>query len=361
MIDIGSTVKQRLNPTVRERIERFWPLVAKAVSQWSDDYAASMGAALAYYTVFSVAPLLLIVISIAGLVFGQDAARGAIFGQLQEMMGAQGAAAVQTMLASVKEPADNIIATVVGFGVLILGATTVLGELQTALDRIWRAPAPKGSSVWKLVRSRLLSLSMVLGIGFLLMVSLVLSAAMAALGRWWSPVFGGWELLAQGVNFLLSFALVTAVFAMIYKLMPRVSVKWKDVGLGACVTSLLFSIGKTAIGLYIGKSGVASGYGAAGSIIVLLVWVYYSAQIFLLGAEFTWVYANTYGSRRPAVDAVAAAPHAAARPQSPSVGTPPVRVRRARRNSSLATAGGAVLLGGALKLVSAVLHRRSRR
>ena len=276
-------------------------LSKQALLSWKADYAPSMGAALAYYTVFSVAPLLLIVISVAGLVFGEEEARGEIFAQLSGMMGAQGALAVQGMLEAVNKPREGIIATVVGIGLLVVGATTVFGELQDAMDRIWRAPArDTGGGVLSLLRVRLLSFSMIMGIGFLLMVSLVASAAIAALGKWWAPVFGGWEVLAQGVNFVFSFAMVTVIFAMIYKLMPRVRVEWRDVWVGAGVTALLFTVGKHLIGLYIGKSSVASGYGAAGSLVVVLVWVYYSAQIFLLGAEFTWVYAHKFGSLRHA-------------------------------------------------------------
>jgi membrane protein len=279
--------------------KQIWGLIKTAFSSWVDDYAQSMGAALAYYTMFSIAPLLLIVISIAGLVFGVEAARGEIFGQLQGLMGEQGASAVQGLLESVSKPAESVTATVVGLVLLLIGATTVFAELQDDLDRIWRAPErDRSSGIWGLLRSRLLSFGMILGIGFLLMVSLVLSAALSALGKWWMPLFGGWELLAQLVNFILSLALTTAVFAMIYKVMPRVHIAWRDVWIGAAVTALLFTIGKFLIGLYIGKSGVASGFGAAGSLVVVLVWVYYSAQIFLMGAEFTWAYAHTFGSRK---------------------------------------------------------------
>jgi membrane protein len=274
-------------------------LVKATFSSWVDDYAQSMGAALAYYTMFSIAPLLLIVISIAGLIFGADAARGEIASQLQSLMGEQGAQAVQGLLQSVSKPAQSATATVVGVVLLLIGATTVFAELQDALDRIWRAPErDRSTGIWGLIRSRLLSFGMILGIGFLLTVSLVFSAAVAVLGKWWGPLFAGWEALAHVVNFLISFALTTAVFAMIYKIMPRVHIRWHDVWIGAVVTALLFTIGKFLIGLYIGKSGVTSGFGAAGSLVVVLVWVYYSAQIFLLGAEFTWVYSYTYGSRK---------------------------------------------------------------
>nr|WP_145550546.1 YihY/virulence factor BrkB family protein [Variovorax boronicumulans] len=274
-------------------------LCKQAVQSWSDDYAPSMGAALSYYSVFSMAPLLLIVISVAGLVFGEEAARGELFGQLAGLMGADAAKTLETLLASVNKPAQGIVSTLIGLGVLLIGATTVFGELQNALDRIWRAPARNTSGgLWNLLHTRLLSFGMVLGIAFLLMVSLVLGAVVSALGKWWGDAFVGWEIVAQLINIVLGFALTTGVFAMIYKIMPRVHVRWYDVWIGAAVTALLFTLGRFLIGLYIGKSGVASSFGAAGSLIVIFVWVYYSAQVFLMGAEFTWLYAKQYGSMR---------------------------------------------------------------
>jgi len=277
-----------------------WSTLGKdTVAAWIDDYAPSMGAALSYYTVFSLAPMLLIVISVAGMVFGAEAARGEIFGQLRGLMGADAAKTVENLLTSVSDPKEGIAATVIGLVLLLVGATSVFGELQDALDRIWRAPArDRSGGFLGLVRARLLSFGMILGIAFLLMVSLVLGAATAALGKWWSGAFGSWEVLTQSVNIVLGFAVTTVGFAMIYKLMPRVKVQWRDVWLGAAVTALLFTIGQFLIGLYIGKSGIASGFGAAASLIVIFVWVYYSAQIFLLGAEFTWIYARTFGSKR---------------------------------------------------------------
>ena len=277
----------------------WWRLVKAAASAWSDDYAPSMGAALSYYSVFSLAPLLVIVIAIAGLAFGADAARGEVFGQLRGLMGDESAKAIESLLDSVSKPSHGIVSALIGVGVLLIGATTVFGELQDALDRIWRAPArDRSGGLWGLLRSRLLSFGMILGIAFLLMVSLVLSAGISALGHWWSSAFVGWEVLLQVVNVIVGFVLTTGVFAMIYKLMPRVDVRWHDVWLGAATTAALFTVGRFLIGLYIGKSGIASGFGAAGSIAIIFVWVYYSAQIFLLGAEFTWVYAKTFGSMR---------------------------------------------------------------
>ena len=274
-------------------------LSKQAITAWLDDAAPSMGAALSYYTIFSLAPLLLIVMSVAGFVFGAEAARGELFGQLRGLMGADAAQSVQTLLASLDKPVQGVGASVVGVALLVIGATSVFGELQNSLDRIWRAPLrKKNSGLWNLLRERLLSIGMILGLAFLLMVSLLAGAFVSALGKWWAPIFGGWEIVAQIANAAVGFILSTLVFAMIYKLMPRAQVRWRDVWIGAVVTSALFTMGKFLIGLYIGKSAVASGFGAAGSIAVILVWVYYSAQIFLIGAEFTWVYAQKFGSMR---------------------------------------------------------------
>jgi len=289
-------------------VDDLWGVIKTAVSGWIDDYAQSMGAALAYYTMFSMAPLLLIVISIAGLVFGDEAARGEIFSQLEGMLGASGALAVQGLLESVRKPSESVTATVFGVVLLLIGATSVFGELQDALDRIWRAPVRAGQSGWwRLVQARLLSFGMILGIGFLLIVSLVASAALAALQKWWGPVFSDWA-AASIIEVVLSFLVTTVAFAMIYKIVPRVRIHWKDVWIGAATTSLLFTVGKLLIGVYIGRSGIASGFGAAASLVVVLVWVYYSAQIFLLGAEFTRAYAHKFGSRRdlPSEDTAAA-------------------------------------------------------
>ena len=275
-----------------------WSLIKESFSAWMDDDAPSMGAALAYYTLFSIAPLLLIVITTAGLFFGEEAVRGEIFGQLRGLMGDEGAKAIEALLASVSKPEEGALGTIVGAIFLLIGATTVFNELQNAFDRIWQAPAGKQSGgAWSLIRSRLLSFGLILGIGFLMMVSLVFSAVMAAMGKWWGPLFSRLELLAGGVNFVLSFVLATVVFAMLYKFMPRVRMSWHDVWAGAAVTAMLFALGKFLIGMYIGKSAISSGFGAAGSLVVVLVWVYYSAQIFLLGAEFTKVFSHTRGSR----------------------------------------------------------------
>jgi membrane protein len=274
-------------------------LLKAAAVNWVHDYAQSMGAALAFYTMFSIAPLLLIVSSIAGLVFGEGTARAQIFYQLQGMLGTSGALEVQGLLESTRKPTGSLLAVVVGVVFLIIGSTAVFAELQDAFDRIWRAPAAGSRfSLWRLVRARLLSFGMVLGIGFLLMVSLMFSAGLDALSRWWNPRFDGWVTVARTFNVVLSVALSTAVFGMIYKLMPRVDIDWKDVWIGAVVNSLLFISGKFLIGVYLGRNGVSARFGPAGSLVVVLLWVYYSAQVFLFGAEFTWAYSHRFGSRK---------------------------------------------------------------
>jgi membrane protein len=253
-----------------------WAIARQAVTAWNDDYAPSMGAALSYYTLFSIAPLILIVVAVAGFAFGDDAARGEIFEQLAGLMGPQGAQAIEELLQRADQPGAGALAAISGTVALVLGATAVFGELQNALDRIWRAPARKQDKGWlNLVRSRLLSFGMVLAIAFLLMVSLVMSALLSALGEWWV------------LEAAASFALSTLMFALIYKIIPRVRIRWRDVWLGASVTAALFALGKVLIGLYLGRSAVASAFGAAGSLVAMMVWVYYSAQVFLLGAEFT--------------------------------------------------------------------------
>ncbi|MPZ47447.1 MAG: YihY family inner membrane protein [Betaproteobacteria bacterium] len=272
-------------------------LIRQALLAWVDDSASSMGAAIAYYTVFSLAPLLILVISVAGLIFGRDAVQGEIVSQLQGLMGHEGAVVVEGLIKSASEPKTSSFAALVSIGLLLFGATTVLAEIQNSLDRIWHVPTESRSGgIWEFVRTRLLSFGIVLGIAFLLLVSLVFSAAVAALGNWWGSHFKGWETLLQLINFTSSLALSCLLFAMIYKFMPTIRIAWRDVWIGSVVTAALFEMGKFGIGLYLGKSGVTSAFGAAGSLVVLLIWVYYSAQIFLLGAEFTKVYAKEHGS-----------------------------------------------------------------
>ncbi len=281
------------------RFNQIWQYIKDAIDAWIDDYAPSMGAALAYYTLFAIAPLLLILITLAGYIFGAEAARGQIVAELGGLMGKEGATAVEGLLKSASDPKTGAIATIVGGITLLIAATTVFAELQSDLDRIWKVPAKdKPSGIWGLVQARFLSFGLIVGIGFLAIVSLALSAALTAFGDWYGTYFKGWTMMLQVVNIVVSFGVTTAAFAMVYKLMPSVPIRWRDVWVGAVVTAFLFTLGKYLIGLYIGKAGVASGFGAAGSLIVVLVWVYYSTQIFLLGAEFTHVFAEQAGSKQ---------------------------------------------------------------
>ena len=280
------------------KVKNAFSLIRAAISNWIDDFAPSMGAALAYYTVFSVAPLLVIVIAVAALVFGQEVAQASILDQARELLGPQGATAVEAMLASAQKPKEGTIASIVGIFALLIGATTVFAELESDLNRIWKVTPIKKPGLWGFLRVRVLSIGMVLAIAFLLLVSLLISAGLAAWGKYWSPWFGELKIALDAANFVLSLAVVTVLFAIIYKVLPQTRIQWRDVWIGALVTALLFTFGKFLIGLYIGKSGIASAYGAAGALAILLVWVYYSAQIFLIGAEFTRVYASSHGSLR---------------------------------------------------------------
>ncbi|WP_337296113.1 YihY/virulence factor BrkB family protein [Variovorax sp. CCNWLW225] len=272
-------------------------LFKEAAMAWIDDFAPSMGAAISYYTMFSLAPLLVIVIAVAGALFGTEAVQGQIAAQLSGLIGQEGAQAVQALVKSANEPSRGLIAGAISVVVLIVGATTVFAELQSALDRIWHVPErAKPSGVWGILRARVLSFGLILGLAFLLMVSLVVSAVLAAVDNWSSGLFPGWELLLQVANALVTLGILTLLFAMIFKLMPSTPIAWPDVWIGAAVTAVLFEVGKVLIGLYLGKSSVSESFAAAGSLVVLLAWVYYAAQIFLLGAEFTKVYANAQGS-----------------------------------------------------------------
>ena len=279
------------------QIKHLYELSRKAVVAWVDDYAPSMGAAISYYTIFSLAPLLVIVIAVAGAVFGRDAVQEQILGQIGGLVGRDGATAVQAMLKAASDTGKGLVAGLISAVVLLVGATTVFAELQSALDRIWRVPEKeKPSGVWAVLRARLLSFGLILGLAFLLMVSLMVSAGLAAFDSWFGGLLPGWEVLLQGLNLLISLAIMTLLFAMIFKLMPTAPIAWRDVWIGAAVTAVLFELGKLLIGLYLGKSGVTEAFAAAGSLVVLVAWVYYAAQIFLLGAEFTKVYADEHGS-----------------------------------------------------------------
>ncbi len=290
---------------MRESVPRLtdvWSLFKDAGSQWIENKAPRLRAALAYYTVFSLAPLLVIVIAIVGFFFGQDAATGQIAGQIESTVGEDTAKIVETMVASANKPASGILATVIGFVMLVMGALGLFSELQDALNTVWKVPSKPSGGWLAFLRGRLLSLSMVLGTAFLLLVSLVISAALAAI----SSFFGdkGDTVLGQVLNLGIGFLVITALFAMIYRFLPDVDVAWRDVWFGAIVTALLFTLGKFLIGLYLGTTSTTSTYGAAGSLAALLIWVYYSAQIFLFGAELTKAFADRYGVPIGADDAL---------------------------------------------------------
>ena len=276
-------------------------LIRRCVAGWIEDDAPSMGAAIAFYTMLSIAPLMLLVIAVASFFFGNEAASGALFAQLRSLVGENGALAAQAVIGSaVQQNGDGLGPILLGVAITAIGATTVFMEIQSDLNRIWKTPPRSGVSGY--LRSRLIALGIILGAGFLLTVSLVLSAAISALGNVWQGHLEGWQWAAQILNLGLWLLITTGLFAMIYKVLPARRVGWHDVWIGAAVTSLLFAIGKQLIGLYLGHTATASSYGAAGAFVVLIVWVYYSAQIFLLGAEFTYHYACEHGSLRAARD-----------------------------------------------------------
>jgi membrane protein len=268
-------------------------LLKSAFRGWRKDDAAGMGAALAFYTLFSMAPLLLLVISIAGLVIDADTARGLLMTQLTALLGDKGANAVQAVLLAADNRAQGFVAAAVSFATVVLGATSVFAELRKDLDKIWKHEAVEAGGLWNNLRARVFSFGLVLTIGFLLMVSLVMSAAVSALGAYWA---GGFPVVLRALDFLISFFVITGLFAMIYKILPSARLEWNDVWIGAAATSLLFWIGKWLIGLYLAKSAVAGPFGAAGTLVVVILWVYYSAQIFFFGAEFTKAYAVRRGS-----------------------------------------------------------------
>jgi membrane protein len=267
-----------------------WRLTKQTVLAFIDDGALTRGAAIAFYAVTAIGPVLLIIVAIVGLGYGEDAARGALLDRLRGVMGTQSASFLQSAIQSASNHGAGVTATVIGVASLILTATGVFGEIQTSLNAIWRAE-PKGSTLRQLVRARLVSLALVAVLALVLIVSLVLSAVIAGLQTRLNQVMPFPPLLIEAANFVLSFMLLSAVVAAVYKVLPDCDLDWRDVTAGAVVTALLITVGKVAIGFYIGSSATISGYGAAGSVIAALFWIYYSAQIFLLGAEFTRVYA----------------------------------------------------------------------
>lgn len=264
--------------------------------EFGDDKAQRLGAGLAYYTVFSIAPLLLIAVAIAGMVFGHKAASGAIQQQLAGALGESTAKAVNEMIVSASKPKSGTLATIIGVVTLLFGAAGVFGQLQEALDTIWNVERANSAGFIGMIKDRFLSMAMVFGIGFLLLVTLVIDTAISAMGKWIGPRVPGGEAMLQSVQMIVSFGLVTVLFALTFRYLPHVRVAWKDVWSGAAFTSFLFVVGKLGLSLYIGKAAVGSAYGAAGSLVIILIWVYWSSQILFFGAEFTQVYARAHGS-----------------------------------------------------------------
>ena len=274
-------------------------LLKQTLDEWLDDRGFTRAASLSYYTVFSIAPLLLVAVAIAGLVFGRDAVSGQLQQELEGLVGDTGASTVQDMMKSVATRGGGILATVAGVALVVVGATGAFVELQDTLNDMWGVDKNKSSGVIGFLRARVISLAMVLVISFLLLVSLVISTALSALGTYSAQVLPGWQLVLQIVNVLFSFAVITFLFAMMYKFLPNTEVAWKNVWLGAAFTSAMFAVGKLLIGLYLGKSSVSSSYGAAGSFAVLLIWVNYSSMILYFGAEFTQVLSRAREGRAP--------------------------------------------------------------
>lgn len=273
------------------------PLIKNTFSKWSEDKAARLAAALAYYTIFSIPPLLIITIAIAGLVFGQEAAESRIIAQFSSLIGADSAEALQAMIANARHPGESVAAAIFGVIILLFGASGVFGQLQDALNTIWGVAPKPGQGILSMIKNRFFSFSMVLGLSFLLLVSLIISTALATVGEFVTALLPGLTILAQLLNLLISLSAVTVVFALIFKVVPDVEIAWSDVWIGAAVTAVLFVVGQFAIGLYLGNSDVTSTYGAAGALVVILLWVFYTAQIMFIGAEFTQVYADRYGKR----------------------------------------------------------------
>jgi membrane protein len=271
-------------------------LMRCTVTEWFSHRAASKGAALAFYTLFSMAPILIVVIAVAGFFYGPEAAQGQLLSELSGLVGSQGAEAIQLVLAGARDKESGMWATIVATALLLFGATSAFAELKDSLDEIWHVPPPKGATWWDIVRTRLLSFGLVLVLGFLLMVSLVVSAVLAILENYFTGIWKDATVLLSWIAHIISFLVIATMFGTIYKLLPRIKLSWSDVTIGALGTAALFTLGKFVIGLYIGNSGVADSFGAAGSMIALLLWVYYSAQIFFLGAEFARQYALQMGS-----------------------------------------------------------------
>ena len=281
-------------------MSRWWSPLQETGNRWLEHKDARLGAALAYYSIFSLGPLIVIAIAVAGLVFGAEAVQTQMVGALHGLLGDSGTQAIDAMLKGANRPREGLFATLLGVGTLVFAAVGVVVQLKDALNTVWEVETPPGSGIWRFVRTYIWSLAGVLSVGFLLLVSMLLTAALSALGKYIAPYLP--EATLQIAGFLASFAVIAVLFAMMFKWLPDTPIAWRDVWLGAILTAALFEMGKFVIGLYIGKQGLESTYGAAASIVVVLIWVYYSAQLILMGAEFTNVYARRYGSRRGEAD-----------------------------------------------------------
>jgi membrane protein len=334
-------------------MKNYLQLFKQTYQEFNADKAPRLGAALAYYTIFSIAPILLIAIAIAGMVFGKEAAQHEITGQLQGLLGASAAHAIEEMIKNAAKPKSGTIATIVGVITLIFGASGVFTQLKDALNTIWNVPPKESTGIMGMIRDKFLSISMVFGVGFLLLVSLVFDAAISAVGKYANRMLPGGQSLWQALQLAVSFGVVLVLFALIFRFLPDTKVQWRDVWFGAVFTAFLFVLGKFALSLYLGKAAVGSSYGAAGSLIVLLVWIYWSAQILFFGAEFTQVYAKTHGSRigdmttdksKPP-ERRASNPEGAAKPEAGDSTTRPAAVPSAAAAKS---AGG----GGVVKLAA---------
>jgi membrane protein len=275
----------------------FWRLMKVAARGWWDDRAMSLGAAIAFFTIFSLAPILLAAIAVAGLAFGREAAQGALISELGTLTGKEGGAAVETMIASASDVGSGVIGTIIGTATFLVVATGAVVELQDDLNLIWKVRPPESHGVIAFLRTRLLSIAFILGIGFLLLVSLIIDAGLSSFAGYLDAAFSGAALLLGALNSIVSFGVAVLLFGMIFKILPAVDLTWRDVAFGAVITALLFTGGKVLIGFYLGQSNVASSYGAAGSIITILLWVYYSSLILLFGAEFTKAFSEAHGSR----------------------------------------------------------------
>lgn len=333
------------------------PLIKESVAEWSEDKAARLAASLAYYTVFSIPPLLIITLAIAGQVFDAQDAQARLVNQISGLVGTDGAEAIETMIENSDQLGESLAAALISFVILLFGASGVFGQLQDALNTMWEVAPKPGRGILGTIRDRFFSFTMVLGIAFLLLVSLIISAGLAAVDEFVRGMLPGTDLLLQLLSHVISFVVTAALFALIFKIVPDVQVAWKDVWIGAVVTAALFEVGKFAIGYYLGNSAPASTYGAAGSLVVLLLWVYYSAQILFLGAEFTQVYANKFGSRIVADEnAVPLSEEARAEQGMPRKGDVAAAARSGRSVEAEAQRGGGVRIPAGTRAITAGGH-----